>query len=299
MGETPDPLKSIKCLSFFWDDQKSYPPRLKMVGKSGSMIAVFFLKLSFLMWQVLMMNRFARRKQLKRKLNRKTRTTTATWHQSDQSVAVLWIILFLVLVQLQIFLNCKVISHAYCNFFEAIILGIASFEEPGVVSHAFFADEMRGMGSRSARHTLIAVTGLVFCTLAPLITVLCFINGSLAAQVLVVNSDCPHSWKPQTNGRPSEVLCSDLRFFSWMCLDRNLTWEVWKQKKHFEHISADHGEVSLFVLLPLCGPDWFVIFCSGSFSGRKMEKKTNCRSLCFVSLWISLTERTILFRCVF
>lgn len=159
------------------------------------------------------------------------------------------------------------------NFFEAIILGIASFEEPGVVKCFFRFCQMRGMGSRSARHTLIAVTGLVFCTLAPLITVLCFINGSLAAQVLVVNSDCPHSWKPQTNGRPSEVLCSDLRFFSWMCLDRNLTWEVWKQKKHFEHISADHGEVSLFVLLPLCGPDWFVIFCSGSFSGRKMEKK--------------------------
>lgn len=36
-----------------------------------------------------------------------------------------------------------------------------------------------GMGSRSARHTLIAVTGLVFCTLSPLITVLCFINGAV------------------------------------------------------------------------------------------------------------------------
>ncbi|CAJ1433843.1 unnamed protein product [Effrenium voratum] len=34
-----------------------------------------------------------------------------------------------------------------------------------------------GIGSRSARHTLIAVTGLVFCTLCPLICILCLING--------------------------------------------------------------------------------------------------------------------------
>ena len=79
---------------------------------------------------------------------------------------------------------------------------------------------MRGMGSRSARHTLIAVTGLVFCTLAPLITVLCFINGSLAAQVLVVNS---LSTVPQTNS-PSEVLCSDLRFGTAECVNRQKPW---------------------------------------------------------------------------
>ena len=36
-----------------------------------------------------------------------------------------------------------------------------------------------GMGSRSARHTLIAVTGLVFCTLSPLITALTFLNGAV------------------------------------------------------------------------------------------------------------------------
>ena len=220
MGETPDPLKSIKCLSFFWDDQKSYPPRLKMVGKSGSMIAVFFLKLSFLMWQVLMMNRFARRKQLKRKLNRKTRTTTATWHQSDQSVAVLWIILFLVLVQLQIFLNCKVISHAYCNFFEAIILGIASFEEPGVVLNAFFAfvkcevwvhevldiHSLQWRGWFSARLLLSSP----FCASST--------DPWRRTGWGVVNSDSPHSWEPQTNGRPSEVLCSDLRFGTAECV---------------------------------------------------------------------------------
>jgi len=40
-----------------------------------------------------------------------------------------------------------------------------------------------GMGSRSARHTLIAVTGLVFCTLSPLITVLCLFNGFLCRYV--------------------------------------------------------------------------------------------------------------------
>ena len=85
-----------------------------------------------------------------------------------------------------------------------------------------------------------------------------------------------------------------------MCLDRSFLWEVWKQKKHFEHIFS--------------WPWWGVVICTptslrpglisyflgpGSFSGRKMEKKRNCRSLCFVSLWISLTERTILFQCFF
>lgn len=60
-----------------------------------------------------------------------------------------------------------------------------------------------------------------------------------------------------------------------MC-DRNLvrSVEAFLSNEHFEHISADHGEVSLFVLLPLCGPDWCLIFCAGSFSGRNMEQNT-------------------------
>lgn len=49
----------------------------------------------------------------------------------------------------------------------------------GLLKLAIPSCSAKGMGSRSARHTLIAVTGLVFCTLSPLITVLCFINGSL------------------------------------------------------------------------------------------------------------------------
>ena len=110
---------------------------------------------------------------------------------------------------------------------------------------------MRGMGSRSARHTLIAVTGLVFCTLAPLITVLCFINGSLATHRLGGGKQwqSENSWKPQTNGRPSEVLCSDLRFGTAECGKR--------QKPNVRSVEAKETLWTYF-----SWPRWGVVICT-------------------------------------
>ena len=77
-------------------------------------------------------------------------------------------------------LKTKITTVTWPQLWTLIVL--TTFSSPGATKQiadfqAFWL--CQGMGSRSARHTLIAVTGLVFCTISPLITVLCFINGSL------------------------------------------------------------------------------------------------------------------------
>ena len=188
------------------------------------------------------------------------------------------------------------------NFFEAIILGIASFEEPGVVKCFFRWWFMRGMGSRSARHTLIAVTGLVFCTLAPLITVLCFINGSLAAQVLVVNSDSPHSWEPQTNGRPSEVLCSDLRFGTAECGKRQKPWcgSVEAKETLWTYFQLTTVRCRYLYSYLFAARIDLLFFVLGAFLVRKWEKKQIADPYALSAYEsVLITERAILFQCFF
>jgi len=67
----------------------------------------------------------------------------------------------------------------YMNLFKFLGFRKVCSEETAQAKAEPEDQDYYGMGSRSARHTLIAVTGLVFCTLAPLITILCFINGAV------------------------------------------------------------------------------------------------------------------------
>lgn len=67
----------------------------------------------------------------------------------------------------------------YMNLFKFLGFRKVCSEETAQTKAEPEDQDYYGMGSRSARHTLIAVTGLVFCTLSPLITVLCFINGAV------------------------------------------------------------------------------------------------------------------------
>ncbi|CAL1129548.1 unnamed protein product, partial [Cladocopium goreaui] len=67
----------------------------------------------------------------------------------------------------------------YMNLFKFLGFRKVCSEETARTKAEPEDQDYYGMGSRSARHTLIAVTGLVFCTLSPLITVLCFVNGAV------------------------------------------------------------------------------------------------------------------------
>ncbi|CAK8997836.1 Uncharacterized protein RSN1 (Rescuer of SRO7 at high Nacl protein 1) [Durusdinium trenchii] len=67
----------------------------------------------------------------------------------------------------------------YVNLFKFLGFRKVCSEDTARIKAEPEDQDYYGMGSRSARHTLIAVTGLVFCTLSPLITVLCFINGAV------------------------------------------------------------------------------------------------------------------------